>query len=61
MVSSNAATVDEYLGELPDDRRADVETVRNMVHENLPDGFVETMRWGMITYEVAMARALESF
>ncbi len=54
MVSSNAATVDEYLGELSDDRRADVETVRDMILENLPDGFVETMRWGMITYEVPL-------
>lgn len=54
MVSSNATTVDEYLAELPDDRRVDVETVRDMILENLPDGYVETMRWGMITYEVPL-------
>lgn len=54
MVSSNATTVGRYLAELPDDRRADVEIVRDMVLANLPDGFVETMRWGMITYEIPL-------
>ena len=54
MVSSKAHTVDQYLAELPDDRRADVEIVRDMVLENLPEGYVETMRWGMITYEVPL-------
>jgi len=54
MVSSNATTVEQYLAELPDDRRADVETIRNMVLENLPAGYIETMRWGMITYEVPL-------
>jgi len=54
MVSSDAATVEQYLAEISDDRRGDVETVRDLVLENLPDGYVETMRWGMITYEVPL-------
>jgi len=54
MVSSKASTVEQYLAELPDDRRADVESIRDMVLENLPEGYVETMRWGMITYEVPL-------
>jgi len=54
MASSNAATVEQYLAELPDDRRSDVEAIRDMVLENLPAGYVETMRWGMITYEVPL-------
>jgi len=54
MVSSDAATVEQYLAEISDDRRGDVETVRELVLENLPDGYVETMRWGMITYEVPL-------
>lgn len=54
MVSSKAPTVDQYLAELPDERRADVEIVRDMVLTNLPEGYVETMRWGMITYEVPL-------
>jgi len=54
MASSKARTVDQYLAELPDARRADVEIVRDMVLGNLPEGYVETMRWGMITYEVPL-------
>ena len=54
MVSSEATTVNEYLAEVSEDRRGDVETVRALILENLPDGYVETMRWGMITYEVPL-------
>ena len=54
MVSSNARTVDQYLAELPDARRADVEIVRDMILGNLQEGYVETMRWGMITYDVPL-------
>ena len=54
MATSKASTVEEYLGELPDDRRVDVELVREMILDNLPEGYVETMRWGMITYEVPL-------
>ena len=54
MVSSAAETVDEYLGELPDDRRAAIAEVRAAILDNLPEGYVETMNWGMITYEVPL-------
>ena len=54
MVSSDAATVDQYLSEISEDRRGDVEAVRSLILENLPDGYVETMRWRMITYEVPL-------
>ena len=54
MVKSNATTVEQYLAELPDERRSDVVRVRDMVLANLPEGYVETMRWGMITYEVPL-------
>jgi len=52
MVRSTATTVDEYLGELPDDRRDSIEEVRETILEHLPEGFVERMNWGMISYEV---------
>lgn len=55
MVSSTAATVDEYLAELPDDRRAAINAVRDVILANLPDGIVESMNWGMITYEVPLS------
>ncbi|KOX23190.1 hypothetical protein ADK67_21335 [Saccharothrix sp. NRRL B-16348] len=54
MVQSKAATVEEYLAELPEDRRATVSAVRDVVLANLPDGYVEGMQWGMITYSVPL-------
>jgi uncharacterized protein YdhG (YjbR/CyaY superfamily) len=51
---SEASTVEAYLAELPDDRREAIAAVRAVVLENLPDGYVESMRWGMITYEVPL-------
>jgi uncharacterized protein YdhG (YjbR/CyaY superfamily) len=54
MVSSAATTVEQYLGQLPDDRRDAIAEVRDVILDNLPDGFVETMNWGMICYEVPL-------
>ena len=54
MASSKATTVEAYLGELPPERRAVVSKVRDVVLENLPDGFVESMNWGMISYEIPL-------
>ncbi len=54
MVSSKAETVEDYLAELPDDRRDDIAEARDVILENLPDGFVEAMSWGMISYEVPL-------
>ncbi len=51
---SDATTVEQYLAELPDDRRDAVETVRDLVVENLPDGYEEEMNWGMISFGVPL-------
>ena len=51
---SSAATVDQYLSELPPDRREAVETVRQVILENLPAGYEEVMNWGMIAYQVPL-------
>ena len=53
-MSSKAETVEEYLGELSDDRRAAISEVRQAILHNLPDGFVEAINWGMISYEVPL-------
>jgi uncharacterized protein YdhG (YjbR/CyaY superfamily) len=52
---SEANTVDEYLAELPPDRREAIGAVRQVILENLPAGYEETMNWGMIAYEVPLA------
>ena len=56
MVQSDATTVSEYLSDLPVDRRAVVAAVRAVILENLPEGYVESMTWGMITYEIPLER-----
>ena len=56
MASSRATTVEEYLAELPAERRAVVAAVRDVVLRHLPPGYEETMNWGMISYEIPLAR-----
>jgi hypothetical protein len=55
-LKSSAPTVQRYLDELPEERRAVVEAVRGMVLHNLPEGYRESMRWGMISYEIPLER-----
>jgi len=56
MVQSGAATVEEYLAELPPERRAVVAAVRDMVIRHLPAGYRECMGFGMINYVVPLER-----
>ena len=56
MARSDATTVAEYLEELPAERRAVVAAVRDAVRRRLPAGYEECMRWGMISYEIPLAR-----
>lgn len=51
-MQSNAATVEQYLAELPADRRAALEAVRAVVKQNLDGDFEEGMQYGMIGYYV---------
>jgi len=51
---SSAKTVEEYLASLPDDRRVEIDEVRQVILSNLPAGFEEAMNWGMIAYQVPL-------
>ena len=53
-MQSGATTVEVYLAELPPEKRDLVVSLRDVVREHLPKGFVEAMNWGMISYEVPM-------
>lgn len=52
---SDANTVDDYLAALTADRRDALTAVRQVILQNLPAGYAETMNWGMICYEVPLA------
>jgi hypothetical protein len=53
-MKSEAKSPKQYLAELPPDRRVALATVRDVILENLPAGYVEAMDWGMISYQVPL-------
>lgn len=51
-MTSKATSPDQYIYEVPEDRRAALQKLRNIILENLPDGFQEIMNYGMVGYVV---------
>lgn len=49
---SSDATVNQYLESLPSDRKEALTKLRNILIENLPEGFQEVIAYGMIGYVV---------
>ena len=60
-MQSDATTVDDYLSELEPDRKASVAAVREVILENLPDGYEEVMQYGMISYIVPTSILAETY
>ena len=54
VAQSKAQTVDEYLDELPAERKEAITTVRKVVLDHLPDGYREAMQYGMISYVIPL-------
>ena len=61
MVSSKATTAAAYLASLPPERRKVIAAVRAVVKKHLPKGYVETMNWGMISYEIPLSRYPDTY
>ena len=55
MVQSSAKTVAAYLKELDPERRTTITPVLQCLRKNIREGFVESMNWGMISYEVPLS------
>jgi hypothetical protein len=55
MASSKAATVAEYLAELPADRRKAIAATRALVRKHMPTGYKEAMGYGMITWSIPLS------
>ena len=51
-MQSTAKTPAEYVDSLPDERKIVIENIRKTVLDNLPEGFEETMSYGMLGYVV---------
>jgi uncharacterized protein YdhG (YjbR/CyaY superfamily) len=51
-MQSKAQSVDTYMNELPEERKAPMQRLREVFKTNLPEGFTEEMSYGMIGYVV---------
>ena len=55
-MKSQATTIEDYLDELPDDRRVAIEAVRAVILDHLPEGYRESIQSGMIGYGIPLDR-----
>lgn len=61
MVQSKAESVPDYLAELPAGRRQAIEAVRAVILQSLPEGYEESMQFGMIGYVVPLSRCPKTY
>ena len=55
MVMSKETSPAAYLASLPAERRKVIAAVRSVIKKNLPKGYVESMGYGMLTYQIPLA------
>jgi hypothetical protein len=55
-MQSSEKTVASYLKSLPAERAAVVAEMRSLVNKHIRSGFVESMRWGMISWEIPLSK-----
>ncbi|APG59925.1 DUF1801 domain-containing protein [Christiangramia salexigens] len=48
----DAASPNEYISQLPEDRKTVISKLRQIILDNIPNGFEETMSYGMIGYVI---------
>jgi|SRR5690606_27143409 len=51
-MQSSAKTPEQYIAELPEERKEAMQKLRETVQKNLPKGFRETIQYGMLSYVV---------
>ncbi|RMH60587.1 MAG: DUF1801 domain-containing protein [Calditrichaeota bacterium] len=51
-----ASSPEDYLAQLPEERRIAVSRLRDIIRQKIPEGFEETMLYGMIAYAVPLSR-----
>ncbi len=61
MATSSASTVEEYLAQLPPERREAISAVRDVILQHLPAGYEEGMQYGMIGYYVPLERFADTY
>jgi hypothetical protein len=61
MTRSTASTPEAYLASLPEERRAAISAVRDVINANLPPGYREGMQYGMIAWYVPLERFADTY
>jgi len=51
-MQSKATTPQQYLDELPEDRKKPIQKLRQQILNNMPKGMEETMNYGMLGYVI---------
>ena len=51
-MQSSATTIEDYFNEIPEERKEVFRKLRDTIANNIPEGFVEQMSYGMIGYIV---------
>ncbi|NQY05145.1 MAG: DUF1801 domain-containing protein [Flavobacteriaceae bacterium] len=51
-MQSKATTPEQFLSELPDQRKECITKLRHVILDNIPEGFEEVMSYGMLGYVV---------
>jgi uncharacterized protein YdhG (YjbR/CyaY superfamily) len=51
-MTSDAKSPDEYIETAPEERREALAALRDVINDNIPDGFEETMGWGHMGWSV---------
>lgn len=61
MFQGKAESPEELLASLPPDRREALSRVREVILANLPPGYVESMQYGMIGYNIPLERYPDTY
>ncbi len=61
MVSSKETTPAAYLASLAPEHHKVIAAVRAVIKKRLPKGYVETMNWGMLSYEIPLSRYPDTY
>jgi hypothetical protein len=57
----SSATVSKFLAALPEDRRAEVDRVREVIRRHLPKGYEEVVSKNMLVYQVPFERYSDTY
>jgi hypothetical protein len=57
----SASTPAAYLASFSPEQRKIISAVRGVIKKHLPKGYVETVNWGMLAYEVPLTRYPDTY